>query len=440
MTGTSSSSSSYTPPAGSLPADFTYGFATASYQIEGGHDEDGRLPSVWDDLCRKPGAIADGTNGDEAIDSYHLYPQDVELLAAYGANSYRFSISWSRVIPLGGRNDPVNEAGIAYYNKLIDLLVSKNIRPYVTIFHWDLPSELEKRYGGWTNTEEVSKDFERYSRVLFERFGDRVKDWITLNEPWCVGMFSASGLKPGWVTEKHLYPTAHSLIWSHALAVQLYRKEFKPKQGGQIGVTLNCDWCEPIDDTPEAKECAQRRLDQALGWYADPIYLGHYPESIQRERSDVLPEFTQEQWAIVKGSSDFFGLNSYSTNMATGERDDTWMNGGVITTQTYPDGRPMGNIGQCSAWLQDVPWGFGKLLRYCNKRYLQPTGLSLIVTEQGFCVKGEQDLPIEKAIHDQERIDYYKGYLKEVIEARNEGIPVVGYFAWSLADNREFSS
>jgi beta-glucosidase len=187
---------------------------------------DGRLPSVWDDLCRTPGAIKDGTSGDDAIDSYHLYEQDIDLLEAYGASHYRFSISWSRVIPLGGRNDPVNEKGIAYYNRLIDGLLARGIQPCVTIFHWDLPSELEKRYGGWTCQDEVTLDYERYSKLLFDRFGDRVKLWITLNEvsletrcrtafstrnqinplqPYCVGMFSSLGLKPNFSFEKHLY-------------------------------------------------------------------------------------------------------------------------------------------------------------------------------------------------------------------------------------------
>ena len=157
----------------------------ASYQIEGGHNADGRLPSVWDDLCRVPGAIKDGTSGDVAIDSYHLYEQDIDLLAAYGATHYRFSISWSRVIPLGGREDPVNEKGIEYYNRLIDGLLARGIQPCVTIFHWDLPSELEKRYGGWSCQDEVTLDYERYSKLLFDRFGDRVKLWITLNEVNC---------------------------------------------------------------------------------------------------------------------------------------------------------------------------------------------------------------------------------------------------------------
>ncbi|GHJ89487.1 hypothetical protein NliqN6_5889 [Naganishia liquefaciens] len=422
-----------------LPSGFIHGFATASYQIEGGHNADGRLPSVWDDLCRVPGAIKDGTSGDVAIDSYHLYEQDIDLLAAYGATHYRFSISWSRVIPLGGREDPVNEKGIEYYNRLIDGLLARGIQPCVTIFHWDLPSELEKRYGGWSCQDEVTLDYERYSKLLFDRFGDRVKLWITLNEPYCVGMFSSLGLKPNFSFEKDLYQIAHSLILSHAMAVDLYRREYKERQGGVIGVTLNSDWCEPIDESDEAKWCASRRLDQALGWYADPIYLGRYPENIVKEAGSRLPQFTAEQWRLVKGSSDFFGLNSYTTTIATGERNDLDLDGGVVTVQHDKHGKLIGNPAQCD-WLKDVPWGFRKLLRYINERYLeQYPGMKLYVTEQGFCVQDEHNMSIQEACNDVQRETYYRGYLNEVVGAvQEDGIPVAGYFAWSLADNMEW--
>ncbi len=258
------------PSAGHLTKTFAHGFATASHQIEGNLAADGRLPSVWDDVAKVPGKIADGSDGDSAIDSYHLYPEDVRLLEQYGANAYRLSIAWSRIIPKGGRDDPINEAGVKYYSDVIDLLLSKGIQPWVTIYHWDLPSALEEKYGGWTNFEEITQDYARYARVLFERFGDRVKNWITLNEPICVVMFSALGLRPRWNHKTDPWLTAHSLIYSHALAVDIYRREFKQKQGGQIGITLNCDWAEPIDDTEASKKGAQRRLDAAFGWVGRP--------------------------------------------------------------------------------------------------------------------------------------------------------------------------
>lgn len=177
------------PMPSALPSDFEWGFATAAYQIEGAVAEDGRGTSIWDTFCHLEPSRTKGANGDVACDHYHRYEEDLELLTKYGAKAYRFSISWSRIIPLGGRDDPVNEAGIDFYNRLIDALVRRGITPWVTLYHWDLPQALHDRYGGWLDVEESQRDFERYARVCFERFGDRVQDWITLNEPWIQSIF-----------------------------------------------------------------------------------------------------------------------------------------------------------------------------------------------------------------------------------------------------------
>lgn len=177
---------------------------SASYQIEGAWNVDGRAPSVWDEACRQPGIIADGSSGDNACNSYYMTESDVALLKSYGATGYRFSISWSRLIPLGGAEDPINPKGVAYYNQLIDQLLAAGITPWVTLFHWDLPLELEKRYRGWSDRK-ILKDWERYVRVIFDTFGDRVKNWITLNEPICVVMFSSQGLKRDYSYEKDFY-------------------------------------------------------------------------------------------------------------------------------------------------------------------------------------------------------------------------------------------
>jgi len=172
-----------------LPADFKLGFATASYQIEGAVAEDGRGPSIWDTFCHLEPTRTKGANGDVACDHYHRVEDDLDLVKKYGGDMYRFSISWSRVIPLGGRDDLVNEAGIAFYNRIIDGCLSRGLTPWVTLYHWDLPQALHDRYGGWLDVEESQKDFERYARLCYERFGDRVKHWITLNEPWIVAIF-----------------------------------------------------------------------------------------------------------------------------------------------------------------------------------------------------------------------------------------------------------
>lgn len=172
-----------------LPSDFEWGFATAAYQIEGAVAEGGRGKSIWDTFCHLEPTRTKGANGDVACNHYHRFEEDFDLLTKYGAKAYRFSLSWSRIIPGGGREDPVNEEGIAFYNRLIDALLQRGVRPWVTLYHWDLPQTLHDRYGGWLNVEESQKDFERYARLCFERFGDRVKNWITLNEPWIQSVF-----------------------------------------------------------------------------------------------------------------------------------------------------------------------------------------------------------------------------------------------------------
>jgi len=171
-----------------LSADFQWGFATAAYQIEGGVDQGGRGPSIWDAFFHTDPPPYGDINGDVACDHYHRFEEDLDLLKRYGAKAYRFSLSWSRIIPIGGRNDPINEEGIAFYNKLIDGLLARGIKPWITLYHWDLPQGLHERYMGWLNVQESQLDFERYARLCFERFGDRVKDWVTLNEPWIVSI------------------------------------------------------------------------------------------------------------------------------------------------------------------------------------------------------------------------------------------------------------
>ncbi|KAG6845055.1 Beta-glucosidase 1B [Tephrocybe sp. NHM501043] len=247
-----------------LSADFLWGFATAAFQIEGSAAIGGRGKSIWDDFAKLPGKTLDGRDGDVATDSYRLWKEDVELLAKYGVKAYRFSISWSRIIPLGGRDDAINQEGVKFYSDLIDALLAHGITPFVTLYHWDLPQALHDRYGGWLNKDEVVKDYTRYTKVCFESFGDRVKHWLTINEPWCVAIlgYGRGVFAPGRSSDRERSPegnsstepwiVGHNLIIAHANAVKLYRESFKPTQGGQIGITLNGDWQMPYDDSPES--------------------------------------------------------------------------------------------------------------------------------------------------------------------------------------------
>lgn len=388
----------------------------------------------------------DGRDGDVTTDSYRLWKEDIALLAQYGVKSYRFSLSWSRIIPLGGRNDPVNPKGIAFYSNFIDALLEHGIIPFVTLYHWDLPQALHDRYGGWLNKDEIVQDYVRYAKVCFQSFGDRVKHWLTMNEPWCISIlgYGRGVFAPGRSSDRERSPegdsstepwiVGHSVILSHAYAVRLYREEFKAAQGGQIGITLNGDWAMPYDDGPQNVEAAQHALDVAIGWFADPIYLGHYPEYMQQMLRERLPEFTPEELKVVKGSSDFYGMNTYTTNLCRDGGDDEFQ-GLVEYTFIRPDGTQLGTQAHC-AWLQDYPEGFRNLLNYIWKRYKLP----IYVTENGFAVKDEHSKPIEQALQDNDRVNYFKGITTSLKAAvLEDGVDVRAYFPWSFLDNFEWA-
>ncbi|KAL0580566.1 Beta-glucosidase 1B [Marasmius crinis-equi] len=434
------------PEVQKLPNDFLWGFATASFQIEGSTNVDGRGPSIWDDFSRTPGKVLDGKNGDVATDSYARWKDDLDLLKQYGVKSYRFSISWSRIIPLGGRDDPVNPQGIEWYSKLIDGLLERGIVPFVTLYHWDLPQGLHDRYGGWLNKDEIVKDYTRYARVCFEAFGDRVQHWLTMNEPWCISIlgYGRGVFAPGRSSDRERstegnsatepWIVGHSVILAHAHAVKLYRDEFKAKQRGQIGITLNGDWQMPWDNSPENVAAAQHALDFAIGWFADPVHLGHYPPYMREVLGDRLPDFTEEEWKVVKGSSDFYGMNTYTTNLARAGGDDEFQ-GLVDYTFTRPDGTQLGTQAH-SAWLQDYPEGFRALLNYLWKRYHLP----IYVTENGFSVKDEDTLSLSEALKDTDRLNYFRGTTDSLLKAITEdGVDVRAYFPWSFLDNFEWA-
>ncbi|VDB86437.1 unnamed protein product [Peniophora sp. CBMAI 1063] len=439
------SSSTLNAPGRLLPKDFIWGFATASFQIEGSTEADGRGKSFWDDFSRTPGKTRDGGNGDVATDSYKRYKEDIALLKSYGVKSYRFSLAWSRIIPLGGRNDPINPAGIAWYSNFIDELIANGITPFITLYHWDLPQGLHDRYGGWLNRE-IVLDFERYARVCFDAFGDRVKHWLTMNEPWCISVlgYGRGVFAPGRSSDRLRSPegnsatepwiVGHHVILSHATAVKAYRESFKAKQKGVIGITLNGDWAMPFDDSPQNVAAAQHSLDVAIGWFADPIYLGKYPAFMGEMLGDRLPQFTPEEIELVKGSSDFYGMNTYTTNLCKAGGDDEFQ-GLVEYTFTRPDGTQLGTQAHC-AWLQTYPEGFRDLLNYLYKRYKKP----IYVTENGFAVKNEHTMPLEQALEDTDRVEYFRGMTDAISKAvLDDGVDIRAYFPWSLLDNFEWA-
>lgn len=432
-----------------FPESFMWGTATASFQIEGAGKID-RTPCIWDAFCDVPGNVNNGDTGEIACDHYHRFKQDVQLIKSLGTKYYRFSIAWPRIQKWDDSNRPsLNTEGILFYNNLIDELIANGITPVPTLYHWDLPVPVQIRTGGWSGDREITDLFAEYARICFEAFGDRVTRWITLNEPWCSALLGyetgehAPGRSPkfGIVPKPgvDVYKAGHNLLLAHAKAVQVYREEFKSSQNGKIGITLNTDWAEPKDSTdPQCVESAQRDLDFELGWFADPIYLGDYPASMRDSVGELLPVFSDAEKTLLKGSSEFFGLNHYSTHYGAGlmsqeERaDEPSYDKHRGTKQDWDSKWKKTEMG----WSV-VPFGFRKLLLYIQKRYSPPGGI--IVTENGLASK---ESTIEEMRKDTLRIEYYNGYIRAMHEAMNaqEGAADVrGYFLWSLMDNFEWS-
>jgi beta-galactosidase len=424
-----------------FPKDFTWGAATAAYQIEGGWNEGGRGPSIWDAFTHTPEKIHQGQNGDVTCDHYNRMEGDVALMKAMGLKAYRLSLSWSRLLPTG--RGKVNEEGVAFYNRLIDALLAANITPWVTLYHWDLPLALQIESDGLLNPE-VADYFAQYAEVCFERFGDRVKHWITLNEPWCsavlghgIGYFA-----PGRISKSEPYIAAHNLIRAHGKIVDVYRRKFQATQKGVIGITNNCDWREPKTDSAVDKAAAQRGLEFFLGWFADPIYKGDYPECMRAGVGERLPKFSEADMAVIRGSSDFFGLNFYGGLYASEPP------AGQLVTTTIPTGNggmaedQRVELSDDPTWEKtDMNWNVvpdfcRKMLNWIDARYDHPP---IYITENGCALPGEADVTV--AINDTKRIDFVEKYLSACHAAINEdGVDLRGYILWTFMDNFEWAS
>ncbi|XP_022718439.1 beta-glucosidase 42-like isoform X2 [Durio zibethinus] len=368
------------------------------------------------------------------------YQEDVELIHKFGFDAYRFSISWSRIFP-DGLGTKVNNEGIAFYNNLINALLEKGIQPFATLYHWDLPLHLHESIGGWLNKQIVNY-FAVYADACFAHFGDRVKNWITINEPlqtavngYGTGIF-APGRCEGSSTEPYL--AAHHQILAHARAVSIYRSKYKDKQGGQIGWVLDCEWAEANSDKIEDKSAAARRLDFQLGWYLCPLYYGDYP-AVMREKLDQLPKFSQEEKELLMNSLDFLGVNHYTSRFISHVTNSSeeiifYKAQEMERIVEWEGGEKIGEKA-ASEWLYIVPWGIRKVLNYIAQTYNNPP---IYITENGMDDEEDNSLPLQDILDDKLRVRYFKGYLAAVAQAIKDGADVRGYFAWSLIDNFEW--
>jgi len=425
-----------------FPDDFIWGAATAAYQVEGAWNEGGKGVNIWDTFTKVEGNIVDGSSGEVACDSYHKYTEDVQMMKNLGIQSYRFSISWARILPKG--TGERNQEGINYYNNLINELINNNITPAVTLYHWDLPQALQDQGDGWLNAD-VADWFEEYARACFELFGDRVKFWITLNEPkeTSIQGHGIGTMAPGWKNGigNLTYIAAHNQIRAHARAYRAYHADFAADQGGKIGITLNVDWAEPRNPDDQADvDASETNLQFNLGWYAHAILKnGKYPDimrtkiddksSQQGFESSRLPHFTEEESTMIAKSTDFLGMNFYTSNIVYPEESNldevSYFNDPDVASIKGPFWKGSG-----SSWLKVTPWGIRQVLNWASKEYGQP---DIYITENGFSDR-------QGNLDDLARVYYYKHYWNQVLKAvKLDGVSVKGYYAWSLMDNFEWA-
>ncbi|CAM8943506.1 unnamed protein product [Rhodiola kirilowii] len=414
-----------------FPNGFVFGTSTSAYQVEGMTDKGGRGPCIWDTYIKNnPGSIAGNATADVAVDQYHRYKEDVDLLSKLNFDAYRFSISWSRVFPNG--TGKVNWEGVDYYNRLIDYLLEKDVIPYANLFHNDLPQALEDRYLGWLSPKLCKKDYANYAEFCFSVFGARVKNWITWNEP---RLWLRKATEP--------YIVGHHFILAHATAVKIYREKYQPIQQGRIGIVADFAWYEPLTRSKADNYAAQRARDFHLGWFLDPLINGQYPKTMQIIVQDRLPKFKDEEVQLVKGAFDFIGINHYTTfymydpGNRTGPLSymNDWQAGYAFKKNGIPIGKRVSYISALGFVVSFMPWGMYKTSTYIKERYGNPT---VILTENGMDDPG--NVTFHSGLVDSDRIAYFRGYLQQLRKAIDEGANVIGYFAWSLLDNFEGKS
>ncbi|XP_042511649.1 beta-glucosidase 18-like [Macadamia integrifolia] len=397
-----------------------------------------------------PGKIKDGSNANVADNHYHFYKKDLELMHSLGVNAYRFSISWCRILPRG-RFGEVNPAGIEFYNNLINSLLLQGIQPVVTLNHFDIPQELEDQYGSWTSPE-IQKDFGYLAEICFEAFGNRVKHWITFNEP---NIFIKFGYMTGEFPPNHCtqpsanckfgraanepYIVAHNMILSHATAVEIYRTKYQYKQGGMIGIVLNGIWYEPLRNVTTDHLAAERALSFFHAWFMDPIMYGEYPSDMRQILGPMLPTFSEEEKEKLTNKLDFIGINHYTTlyaqdclfsqcNLTTSQID------AFAYTTGERDGIPIGDLTPMKDCYV-VPRGMEKIILYFKERY---NNTPMFITENGYADASYVGVGLDDLVNDTKRVEYLSSYLASLNMALRHGADVRGYFVWSLLDNFEW--
>ncbi|KAM0954378.1 putative beta-glucosidase [Dioscorea sansibarensis] len=428
-----------------FPSEFVFGAGTSAYQVEGAAAEDGRSPSIWDTFTHS-GKMPDKSTGDIASDQYHKYKEDVKLMSDGGLEAYRFSISWSRLIP-NGRGE-VNPKGLNYYNNLINELIEKGIQPHVTLYHMDLPQTLEDEYNGWLSPKIVD-DFTAYADVCFREFGDRVSHWTTMVE---VNIMSMASYDTGFFPPQRCsypfgttncsagnsstepYIATHNALLAHASIFHLYKTKYQAFQHGWIGLNVYTFWYSPFSDSKADFQATKRARDFMLGWVVDPLVFGDYPKTMKKIVGSRLPIFTKSQSEYLKGSFDFIGLNHYTSlfvadnsaealAMPIRDFNTDMLAAFTVSRNETPSGKFIPSTSP------NDPDGLRKILQYFKQNYKNPP---IYVQENGY------GLGLKDTMNDTGRISYLNGYIGSTLEAIRNGANVRGYFVWSLMDVFEF--
>jgi beta-glucosidase len=412
-----------------FPRRFLWGAATASYQIEGAVQEDGRGESIWDRFSHTPGLVRDGDTGDVACDHYQRWPEDVARMRDLGLGAYRFSIAWPRIVPAG--TGEVNQAGLDWYERLVDALLEAGIQPWATLYHWDLPQALQDR-GGWAASVTVDA-FVAYAETVARRLGDRVAGWITHNEPWVVAFVGnyQGRHAPGLHDLRTALQVSHHLLLSHGRAVPVLRAA---NPGARVGITLNLNAVRPASDTPADVAAARRDEGYLNRWFLDPLFGRGYPADMVEAYGDLMPTVGASDLDAISAPIDFLGVNNYFPNYTRAVEPGPGRELGIAhlsPSELAERGFEVTEMG----WPV-VPDALGELLTRLYEEYVPA---AMYITENGCAFQDElSEEDGAEAVHDPRRTAYLQGHLAAVADAIQGGAPVRGYFVWSLMDNFEW--
>ncbi|MFD1137420.1 GH1 family beta-glucosidase [Paenibacillus urinalis] len=402
-----------------FPKDFKWGTATAAYQIEGAAAEDGRGPSIWDTFAKTPGKVFNGDNGDIACDSYHRYEEDIALMKQLGIQSYRFSVSWSRILPDG--DGEINQAGLDYYHRFVDKLLENGIEPFCTLYHWDLPQTLQDA-GGWESSRTVDA-FVKFSEIMYREFNGKIKSWLTFNEPWCIAFLSnlLGAHAPGNRDLQTALNVGHGLLLAHGKSVKKFREL---GIDGKIGIAPNMEWAVPYSKSDEDKAASERHIAWFADWFLDPVFKGEYPPFMVDwfEQAGAKVDVKPGDMEMISQPIDHLGINYYTMSVDRYNPD-----AGVLGFEQVDMGLVQTDIG----------WPVESRGLYEALHHLQKYGnIDIYITENGACINDEVE---NGQVKDFRRISYLQQHIAQIHRAITDGIQVKGYMAWSMMDNFEWA-